>query len=81
MTTFPFFNAFERFLVFPKLMVGPSKIGSDPYAQFFCTIYIIGVRLGDGLKIGQSELGIIAQESVPALQYVSSVRKYGSKCR
>ncbi len=53
MATFSFFEAFERFLVIPELMVGPSNVGPDPYAEFICTIYIIWVRLGDGLKKGK----------------------------
>jgi hypothetical protein len=51
-------EAFEGLLIVTELMVGPSKIGPDPYAKTFCTVYIIGVGLCDGLKIGQSSFGI-----------------------
>ncbi len=58
MEAFPFFEGFERFLVIAELMVGPTKVGPDPYAKTFGTIYVIGVGLGYGLKIGQSSFGI-----------------------
>ena len=43
-----FLEAFEGLLIVTELMVGPSKIGPDPYAKTLCTINIIGVGLGDG---------------------------------
>ncbi len=33
MATSPFIEAFDGLIVIPYLMVGPSKIGPDPYAK------------------------------------------------